>query len=85
MSQSSQSKLAVALVSGGIDSPVAVARMLNSGWDINCLHASMEPVTGSEAEMKTIAVLKHLSKMQSSNDNWSGSINDTLTVVPIGE
>ena len=36
----------VALVSGGIDSPVAVARMLMQGWKIFPLHASQEPITG---------------------------------------
>ena len=85
MSQALPNKLAVALVSGGLDSPVAVARMLNAGWDIHCLHASMEPITGFEAELKTISVLEHLSAMQSSNDKWSGRINDSLTVIPVGD
>ena len=50
----------VALVSGGIDSPVAVARMLMEGWKIYPVHASQEPVTGPEGEKKTIALLRHL-------------------------
>jgi len=50
----------VALVSGGIDSPVAVARMLMQGWKIFPVHASQEPVTGPEAEEKTIALLRHI-------------------------
>ena len=50
----------VALVSGGIDSPVAVARMLMQGWKIYPVHASQEPVTGREAEKKTIALLRRL-------------------------
>ena len=50
----------VALVSGGIDSPVAVARMLMQGWKIYPVHASQEPITGPEGEQKAIAALKHL-------------------------
>jgi thiamine biosynthesis protein ThiI len=53
-------QLAVALVSGGIDSPVAVARMVTNGWSVVCLHCSQEPITGPEAEEKTITSLRHL-------------------------
>ncbi|RPG76266.1 MAG: hypothetical protein CBE08_002330, partial [Euryarchaeota archaeon TMED248] len=42
----SQPKVCIALVSGGIDSPVAVARMLNQGWYVHCLHFSQEEITG---------------------------------------
>ena len=52
--------ICVALVSGGIDSPVAVARMLMQGWKVFPLHASQEPVTGPLAEEKTIALLRYL-------------------------
>jgi len=73
--------VAVALVSGGIDSPVAVARMLARGWTIYPLHASQEPVTGPEAEVKTVQTLN---KLVSSND-YSGKIIPELTVVPVAK
>ena len=50
-------KVAVALVSGGIDSPVAVARMVQSGWTIHSMHCSQELITGREAEEKTLGTL----------------------------
>ena len=71
----------IALVSGGIDSPVAVARMLNSGWNIIPVHCSQEPITGTEAEDKTVASLKHLIETIDS----SGKIDSNLRVVLVGE
>ena len=53
-----EEKVCIALVSGGIDSPVAVARMLKQGWVIHPVHCTQEPVTGPEAEQKTIASLR---------------------------
>tara|TARA_B100000959_G_scaffold285324_1_gene359749 strand:- start:2562 stop:3254 length:693 start_codon:yes stop_codon:yes gene_type:complete len=72
-------KRAVALVSGGIDSPVAVARILADGWTIYPLHASQEPVSGPEAENKTIKALEHLS------GRFSGTISGELVVVPVAD
>ncbi len=74
-----EAKRAVALVSGGIDSPVAVARMLADGWTIHPLHASQEPVSGPEAENKTIKALQHLS------GRFSGTISKELMVVPVAD
>ncbi|MDE0707392.1 MAG: 7-cyano-7-deazaguanine synthase [Candidatus Poseidoniales archaeon] len=71
----------IALVSGGIDSPVAVARMVLSGWHIVPVHCSQEPITGSEAEDKTAASLSHL--IQSLDA--PGSIDSNLRVVTVGE
>ena len=71
----------VALVSGGIDSPVAVARMVQSGWHIVPVHCSQEPITGREAEDKTVASLSHLI----SHLDSEGSIDGNLRVVTVGE
>ena len=64
--------ICIALVSGGIDSPVAVARMVRSGWHIVPVHCSQEPITGSEAEDKTAASLSHL----------IGSLDETGSIDP---
>ncbi|HIG04108.1 MAG TPA: hypothetical protein EYQ53_07005 [Candidatus Poseidoniales archaeon] len=80
----SGTKVAVALVSGGIDSPVAVARMLAQGWIIYPLHGSLEPLTGDEAERKTISCLRQLSnnkKLFQKNSN----LVEELFVIPIGD
>ncbi len=73
--------ICVALVSGGIDSPVAVARMVRSGWYIVPVHCSQEPITGSEAEDKTAASLSHLIDHLES----SGFIDSNLRVVTVGD
>ena len=71
----------IALVSGGIDSPVAVARMVRSGWNIIPVHYSQEPITGSEAEDKTVASLVHLVN----TIDHSNQIDPNLRVVLVGE
>jgi thiamine biosynthesis protein ThiI len=71
----------IALVSGGIDSPVAVARMVRSGWCIVPVHCSQEPITGSEAEDKTVASLAHLIEHHDS----TGLIDQNLRVITVGE
>ncbi len=76
------SRTCVALVSGGIDSPVAVARMAQDGWKIVPLHCSQEPITGTEAEDKTVASLTHL---KSSLENYGENIDSELRVVTVGE
>ena len=73
--------ICIALVSGGIDSPVAVARMARSGWHIVPVHCSQEPITGSEAEDKTAASLSHLITHLEETD----SIDSNLRVVTVGE
>lgn len=78
-------KVAVALVSGGIDSPVAVARMIQSGWTIYPMHCSQEPITGREAEEKTLGTLTLLSNPNGPLGDDSGKICDKLTVIPVGE
>ncbi len=76
----------VALVSGGIDSPVAVARMLMQGWKIYPLHASQEPITGPNAENKTIALLRHLLQMDGPlGDAARENLSRELIVVPVAE
>ena len=75
----SSAKSAVALVSGGIDSPVAVARMLADGWTIHAVHASQEPVTGPEAEEKTVKSLQYLAQ------KFPEGISNELQVVPVAE
>jgi thiamine biosynthesis protein ThiI len=71
----------IALVSGGIDSPVAVARMVRSGWHIIPVHCSQEPITGTEAEDKTAASLSHLIESLDGH----GLIDSNLRVVTVGE
>ena len=71
----------IALVSGGIDSPVAVARMVRSGWNIVPVHCSQEPITGTEAEDKTVASLIHLIETIDS----ANKIDAELRVVLVGE
>ncbi|MEE2748165.1 MAG: 7-cyano-7-deazaguanine synthase [Candidatus Thermoplasmatota archaeon] len=73
--------ICIALVSGGIDSPVAVARMVASGWHIVPVHCSQEPITGREAEDKTVASLSHLI----ANLDSPGTIEENLRVVTVGE
>ena len=71
----------IALVSGGIDSPVAVARMVRAGWSIIPVHCSQEPITGTEAEDKTVASLIHLIETIDS----ANKIDAHLRVVLVGE
>ena len=76
----------VALVSGGIDSPVAVARMLMQGWKIYPVHASQKPVTGPEAEKKTIALLRHLLESEGRLGELAReNLDRDLIVVPVAE
>jgi len=76
----------VALVSGGIDSPVAVARMLMQGWKIFPVHASQEPVTGPVAEQKTVKLLKYLLELEGPLGNAAReNLSRELYVVPVAE
>ena len=76
----------VGLMSGGIDSPVAAARAMRAGWDVFPLHFSMEPVTGPEAQERTIASLQHLGAVDSAlGVDVSTRLNQTLVVVPVAE
>lgn len=76
----------VGLMSGGIDSPVAAARAMRAGWDVHPLHFSMEPVTGPEAQERTMASLQHLGAMDGAlGVEVSTRLNPTLVVVPVAE
>ncbi len=80
------SGVCVALVSGGIDSPVAVARMLMEGWKIYPVHASQEPITGPEGEQKAIAALKHLLEREGTlGDLARENLVRKMTVVPVAD
>ena len=80
------SGICVALVSGGIDSPVAVARMLVKGWKVYPLHASQEQITGPAAEQKTIALLRHLLESEGPvGDAARANMSRELVVVPVAE
>ena len=79
-------KICIALVSGGIDSPIAVARMLKQGWLIHPVHCSQEPLTGPGAEHKTIAALRFFLEMQGPlGDAARRQISRKLTVIPVAE
>ena len=80
------SGVCVALVSGGIDSPVAVARMLMKGWKIYPVHASQEPITGPAAEQKTIALLRYLLDLEGPlGDAARKNLSRELIVVPVAD
>ena len=80
------SKVCIALVSGGIDSPVAVARMLNQGWTVHCLHFSQEEITGPQAEEKTLALMRYLLSMDGKLGELARkNLNRTITIVPIAQ
>ena len=80
------SGICVALVSGGIDSPVAVARMLVKGWKVYPLHASQEEITGPAAEQKTIALLRHLLESEGPvGDAARANMSRELVIVPVAE
>tara|TARA_B100001996_G_scaffold215760_1_gene165834 strand:- start:2345 stop:3001 length:657 start_codon:yes stop_codon:yes gene_type:complete len=75
-----ENPLCIALVSGGIDSPVAVARMVRAGWRVIPVHCSQEPITGSEAEDKTASSMSHLlSELEDGK-----LIDNKLRVVTVG-
>ena len=76
---------AVALVSGGIDSPVAVARMVSAGWEVIPLHCSQEPVTGPEAQEKTVEALRRLRGQDGPLEGMGARIDGTLRVAPVAQ
>jgi tRNA uracil 4-sulfurtransferase len=67
---------AVALLSGGIDSPVAAYRMMKRGLRCIFLHFSGIPLTGAESVYKAYALVRELDRFQ------GGS---RLYVVPFGK
>jgi thiamine biosynthesis protein ThiI len=67
---------AVALMSGGIDSPVAAYRMIRRGLRCYFLHFSGIPLTGPESIYKAYALTKSV-------DRYQG--NSRLFVVPFGK
>ncbi len=75
---------AVALVSGGIDSPVAVAKMVLAGWKIHPVHCSLEPITSDHAEQKTIRGLIHLASQTGPLREASGKIVEEMIVLTVG-
>jgi len=67
---------AVALMSGGIDSPVAAYRMMRRGLRCYFLHFSGMPLTGPESIYKAYALVRGLDRFQGSS---------RLFVVPFGK
>jgi thiamine biosynthesis protein ThiI len=67
---------AVALMSGGIDSPVAAYRMMKRGLRCTFLHFSGMPLTGPESVYKAYALVRGLDRFQGSS---------RLYVVPFGK
>jgi thiamine biosynthesis protein ThiI len=66
----------VALMSGGIDSPVAAYRMMRRGLRCYFLHFSGMPLTGPESIYKAYALTRELNRFQG---------NSRLFVVPFGK
>ena len=74
----------IGLVSGGIDSPVAIARMAVAGWKIIPIHFSMEPVAGPEGEKKCIDLLLHLKSLEGGvGESVRQNLHKELVVVPV--
>jgi thiamine biosynthesis protein ThiI len=67
---------AVALMSGGIDSPVAAYRMMRRGLRCHFLHFSGMPLTGPESIYKAYALVRGLDRFQG---------RSRLFVVPFGK
>ncbi|MEU8173738.1 tRNA uracil 4-sulfurtransferase ThiI [Microbispora hainanensis] len=67
---------ALALLSGGIDSPVAAYRMMRRGLRVDFLHFSGIPFTTSESIYKAYALVRNLDKFQGKSRLW---------VVPFGK
>jgi tRNA uracil 4-sulfurtransferase len=67
---------AVALMSGGIDSPVAAYRMMKRGMRCVFLHFSGMPLTGPESIYKAYALVRGLDRFQGGSQ---------LYVVPFGK
>jgi thiamine biosynthesis protein ThiI len=66
---------AVALMSGGIDSPVAAYRMMRRGLRCDFVHFSGQPLTGPESAYKAYALVAQLNRFQG---------RSRLFVVPFG-
>ncbi|MFC0861060.1 tRNA uracil 4-sulfurtransferase ThiI [Sphaerimonospora cavernae] len=67
---------ALALLSGGIDSPVAAYRMMRRGLRVDFLHFSGIPFTTSESIYKAYALVRNLDRFQGKSRLW---------VVPFGK
>ena len=52
----------IALISGGIDSPVATALALQNGAEIVCAHFSNAPYSSEKTEEKVFEILRHLAQ-----------------------
>lgn len=50
----------VALLSGGIDSPVAVYRMLKQGCDVVCVHFHSQTSVSAGSQNKVVSLARHL-------------------------
>ena len=53
----------VALISGGIDSPVAVHLMLNKGYEVTALHMDNRPFTDDTHIEKVKALVRRLEEV----------------------
>ena len=79
-------KKCIALVSGGIDSPVAIARMLNDGWKIYCIHFSQSDIVGDSPLKKASLCLKHLLNLNGKlGDLARSNLVPEIIVISVGE
>ena len=80
----SEDKQCIALISGGIDSPVAIARMLSDGWNMQCVHFNHEEIVGDKPLNRAVKSLQHLLKINGRIGDFARElINPELIVVDV--
>ena len=71
----------LALISGGIDSPVAAYMMLKKGIDVSYVHFDNQPFTDERPREKALMLAKHLKKFGGGNEFFV--VNHGLTQAEI--
>lgn len=74
-------KNCIALISGGIDSPVAIARMLGDGWNIQCVHFNHEEIVGDKPLNRAVKSLQHLLEIDGKIGNYARELMSPEIIV----